>query len=228
MRLTTLQPAYFPNLEFFWNTAQSDVLVLTDHFQYTKRSTLTISAPIQHSQPALRIPVRHGNPTLGIWEKRIDPGSNWAKKHLQTIRHIFNHAPYGYYYFPILKQILEEHSENLSRFISDMLIQIFEWLHMDFKVVFSSQLKHEGTNHDLIVEWCSDLGCDTYIQETKIFKQKLVDKDILNQSKIQTKIFAAFPEYHILQSNQKLSILHFLMQYGPEAGYLLRQYLPSD
>lgn len=226
LTLSTMQPAYFPSLEFFWKAAQCDIIVLTDHFQYTKRSPLTISAPLQLSQPSLRIPVRHGNPTAAIYEKQIDPDSNWQKKHLHTFRHMFHHAPYEYIYLPLMEELLANHPASLADFLTETLIKIIELLHLNIKIVRASQLPHVGTNEQLILNWCNNFKCTQYISEQTVFDRKLVKPEILTQDKISSQSFTPFPEYHILTSNRDLSILYFLFHYGPEAGYLLRQYLP--
>ena len=226
MVLSTQQPAYFPSLDFFWNAAQSNILVLTDHFQFMKRSPATVSARPQISQPALRLPVKHGAPKSPLCEKIFDPNSNWAKKHLHTIRHMFHHTPYAYYYLPIIEELLENHPPNLADFLHATLSELMRLLHLDLQILRSSELGHNGTNEALITEWCQQTKSTVYAADSAIFNEGRVDEKILLQNGITCKRFAPFPDYHILHSNRYLSILYFLFQFGPEAGYMLRQYLP--
>lgn len=226
MKLTTQQPAYFPALQYFWKIAQSDILILTDHFQFVKRSPLTISARLQQSQPALRLPVRHEIPKSPICEKKFDPNSHWAKKHLHTIHHMFHHTPYAYHYIPVIEELLKSHSQNLADFLSASLIKTCELLHLKVKILRSSKLDHAGGNEQLISNWCGQTNCDSFIADATVFEKLQVNEKTLLKNNISCHEFIPFPEYHILQSNRQLSILHFLFQYGPEAGYLLRQYLP--
>ncbi len=226
MILSTQRPSYFPSLHFFWTAAQCNVLILTDHFQYVKRSPATVSARLQISQPALRLPVKHSNPKSPLCEKIFAPNSHWAKKHLHTIRHMFHHTPYAYYYMPLLEELLEQHSPNLADFLHTTLSELAHSLHLDLQILRSSKLAHSGTNETCITEWCRQTGSNTYAADAVIFDEKRVDENILMQNGISCKRFAPYPDYHILQSNRDLSILHFLFQFGPEAGYMLRQYLP--
>lgn len=224
--LCALPPAYFPTLEYFWNLAQCDVLILTDHFQYSKRSPLTISAPLQESQPALTIPVRHGDPQAAIFEKQIDNHSNWSRKHLQTIRHLFHHAPYEYIYLPLMEDLLTNHPNALADFLTASLSTMIDLLHLKTKIVRASESEHSGNNEKLIKEWCNDNNCNRYLSNQEVYDHNMVNPEILRQDRIEPHVFVPFPEYHILKSNRELSILYFLFHFGPEAGYLLRQYLP--
>lgn len=227
MLLSTISPAYFPDMEFFWKIAQSDVLVLTDHFQYTKRSSLTISAKLQTSQPRLRIPVRHTQQLCRIDEKLLVQNDSWPKKHLQTIRHMFHHAPYSYYYFPQLEELFNNKKNKLSGFLMEILVQLAGWLHLETKLYLASEHEPRGDNQALIEKWCKKFKCESYIQDDAVFRNNYVNEKHLNTRHIKTARFVPFPDYHILKSNRELCILHFLFHYGPEAGYMLRQYLPS-
>lgn len=223
--LAAVMPAYWPSLYFFWNAVQCDVLVLTDHFQFTKRSSATVSAPLRLSQPALRIPVRHFNPTDSIALKVFDSGSKWQKKHIQTIRHQFHHAPYAYYYLPVLEELITDAGSSLSDFLFTTTAQLLNWLHLDVRLLRSSQLPHSGSHEALLHTWCAALDCHTCLTESVFITEQRLNPAFLKNKGIICKPFAPFPDFHILQSNRNLSILHFLMEYGPEAGYLLRQYL---
>ncbi len=226
MILSTQQPAYFPSLDFFWNAVQSDILILTDHFQYIKRSPATVSARLQISQPALRLPVKHGSPKRPLSKKVFDPNSHWSKKHLHTIRHMFHHTPYAYYYLPIIEELLENHPPDLAGFLYATLSALISLLHLNVQLLRSSELNNAGTNETLITEWCRQTNSSAYAADSAIFNEGRVDEKILLQNGIACARFAPFPDYHILQSNRDLSILHFLFRFGPEAGYMLRQYLP--
>lgn len=226
MILTTRQPAYFPSLHYFWHLAQSDVLILTDHFQFVKRSPATVSARLQTSQPALRLPVKHSTPKTPLFEKIFDPNSHWAKKHLHTIRHMFHHTPYAYYYMPVIEKLLYAPPPKLSDFLYATLLELVRLLHLDLRIFRSSQLEHNASNEALVTRWCRQTQCGIYAAESLIFAEGRVNEKQLLQNGIACERFSSFPDFHILQSNRDLSILYFLFQFGPEAGYMLRQYLP--
>ncbi len=225
--LSALMPAYWPSLQFFWNAAQCRFIILTDHFQYSKRSSATVSAPLRLSQPSLRIPVRHLDAQTAIAEKQFAPNSSWHKKHLQTLRHQFHHAPYAYYYLPDIQTLLSESYATLGDFLFALTSQLFNWLHFDLSVYRSSQLVTEGNHEQLLQNWCTQFQCDTCLTEPSALEQGFIRTEPLIEAGISCRTFLPVPDFHILQSNSRLSVLNFLMDYGPEAGYIIRQYLSS-
>ncbi len=174
----------------------------------------------------MTIPVRHGDPTAAIFEKRMDNHSNWSKKHFETIRHMFHHAPYEYIYLPLIEDLLAKRPNTLVDFLMDSLSLVVDKLHLNTKIVQASKLNNSGDNEELIQRWCNDYKCTRYLTHQEVYDKKMVRSDLLKQNKIDPQSFVPFPEYHILKSNRTLSILYFLFHFGPEAGYLLRQYLP--
>jgi len=225
--LSAVMPAYWPSLQFFWQAAQCQTIILTDHFQYTKRSCSTSSALLHSAQPALRLPVRHLDPAASIAEKQFDPNSLWRKKHLQTIHHLFHNTPYAYYYLPAIEELLSAEENSLSDFLYATTKQILNWLHFENELNQSSKLPHSGSHESLLQNWCDHFRCDTCLTETIHLDKGMINQKALEKTGIRCRSFTPFPEYHILQSNRNLSILNFLMDYGPEAGYLIRQYLSS-
>ena len=137
-----------------------------------------------------------------------------------------DNTPYAYYYLPIIEELLENHPPNLADFLHATLSELMRLLHLDLQILRSSELGHNGTNEALITEWCQQTKSTVYAADSAIFNEGRVDEKILLQNGITCKRFAPFPDYHILHSNRYLSILYFLFQFGPEAGYMLRQYLP--
>ncbi len=225
--LAAVMPALWPSLHFFWNASQCDTIVLTDHFQYTKRSAATTSAPLQVSQSALRIPVKHLKTAAPVSEKVIDANSLWHKKHMHTIRHLFHNTPYAYYYLPTLEELFNQKETSLSDFLLNTTRQLMTWLGIKANLVRSSELFHTGSHETLLHNWCETFGCDTCLTEADILNKQFINRDVLKKAEILCRAFEPLPEYHILHSNRNLSILSFLMDYGPEAGYIIRQYLSS-
>src|SRR5471030_3224556 len=91
-----LQPGYLPWLGFFDQLARSDVFVYYDDVQYDThgwRNRNRIKAPT--GPHWLTVPVRHaglGKPKiLGI---EIDAKTQWARKHVGSIRQYYNGAPF--------------------------------------------------------------------------------------------------------------------------------------
>lgn len=225
--ICALAPSYFPNLDYFWQLVQCRALLLTDHYQFVRRSPATISAPLQTSQPALTIPVRHTDKPLPVYKKRIDTSSNWSRKHIQTIRHIFHHAPYSYIYQPQLEELLLKEETLLAELLINLLKKILQWLHIEIPVLRASEFPDGLSNEQLILAAARQTGSHGFFAAEDVWQRGAVSPTVLEKAGIRSATFAPLAEYHILQSNRELSILYFLMHYGPEAGYMLRQYLTA-
>lgn len=225
--LSAFKPDYLPSLEYFWKMAQCHHAMITDHFQYVKRSSLTVSAPLHRDEDRLHIPVRHDYPQKSIAQKTLDDTDNWRKKHYSTIYHLFHHLPFEYYYLPALKDFYVENYCNLADFQWRLLHLLVSWLNLPIQLHRSSQIKNEGSNEGLIRHWCAEFSCNYYYAEQDVFQKNWVNTEKLTEAGIHSAVFHSFPESHLFQSYQKLSALSFLMKFGPEAGFLIRQYLPT-
>jgi len=97
MIVTIMQPAYLPWLGYFDRIARSDLYVVLDHVQFeknsfTNRNKLRTSA----GWTWLSVPVKTGRRfgRLAIDKLETSPGSNWRRKHWDTIRFNYAKAPF--------------------------------------------------------------------------------------------------------------------------------------
>ena len=223
-KLATFFPEYLPTLEYIWYFVQADYVILTDHFQFAKRSLVTRSAKLNLNDPILSIPVQHQKNMLRIGDVVSISDTHWRKKHFNTIYHQFHNAPFAYYYMPILKDLIHSDVQNLSDYVYNILLRLIDWLHFDTIIKQAVKIGYQSENFDSILEWCRLTSSDTYLFTQQVFDNKWLNANDFKGSAIQLEPFSVLPEVHILDSNHHLSVLSFLFQYGPEAGYIIRQY----
>jgi len=223
--LTTARPEYLPGLDYFWKLAQSDTLVFTDHFQYVKRSPITVSPPLSGFGSSLRIPVRHSDKAPLIKDKKIDRRQPWQKKHLKSLYHQFHLTPFGYYYLPLLEELYNKNIENLSDFLIELLQTFIKFLHLPLKIKRASQIGYTTDKNRSVIDWCHSIGAAQYLTFPEALAKGWVERAVIEKAHIAVETFVPMPDYHILQSYNGYSAIGFLMQYGPEAGYILKQYL---
>lgn len=226
IKLSTARPEYLPGFEYFWKLAQSDILIFTDHFQYVKRSPITVSPPLSGFGSSMHIPVRHTEKPLSIKDKKIDLRQNWQTKHFKSLYHQFHLTPFAYYYLPRFEEIYMKNRENLADFLIELLENIIGFLHLPLKIMRASQLGFKTDNNSTIIDWCHRLQVSKYLTSQEVITNSWIDRNMIEDAGIKVKTFAPLPDYHILQSYTEFSVIGFLMQYGPEAGYILKQYLP--
>lgn len=225
MKLAAMAPAYLPPLSYFWKMAQAERVIITDHFQYVKRSSLSVSAALDENGLQLRIPVLHDKRPVPILEKKTDRATPWPGKHFRSISHLFHDAPYAYHYLPQMEELLSKAASNLSDFLYGWLDSFLRWLQLPVKTERASEVGSKDTNEESILFWCEKYGCREYIADAGVYYKGWVKPDILAKKKIKCREFAPMPEAHILATYKDLSVINFLLQFGPEAGYLIRQYL---
>src|SRR4029450_8855945 len=107
--LAVLQPGYLPWLGFFDQMRRADVFVYYDDVQYdthgwgnrnrikTRQGPLWLTVPVRHS----------GLSKPRILDVAIDARTNWARKHVASIRQAYAAAPF-------VKQRSEEHTSELQ------------------------------------------------------------------------------------------------------------------
>jgi len=222
---STFRPEYLPSLEYFWKIAQCDSVVFTDHLQYSKRSPVSISPPLIDEESRLRIPVSHKPMLQPICLKQVDDHSNWRQRHFKTLKHSFHNFPYGYYYLPLLNDFYQAESSNLADLLHSLNLQIIQWLHLKCRLYRSKDHQINKDPHSFIKYWQHKLGSSNYMISHEVVKNQWINPSVLNDQKVEFRFFPDFPDYHILESFREKSIISFLMQFGPEAGYIICQYM---
>ncbi len=222
--LSSFRPAFLPELNYFWQMSQCQVAVFADHLQFSKGSSINRSAPLNTSQDILSIPVRHDQPKAAIAHKRMVPENYWRQKHLKTFYHLFHNFPFAEYYLPQIEEIYQTENQYLADFLFLFTAKISEWLHLPVKIVRSSDLISDSSTTDLILQWCKQFDCQGYMASQEIFNKGWVQPDALRKQNIKPLQFQPLPSSQFLTNYAGKSILHFLLQFGAEAGYILKQY----
>ncbi len=226
MILGTFRPTYLTDLKYFWQTAQCDVAVFTDHLPFSKGSPINRSAKFPDNQTVLRIPVLHNEKRNTIFQTEIDYHSNWVDKHIKTLHHFFHNLPYAYYYLPEMEELLKTEFNSLGDFLFALHQKLIRWLHLPVHLMRASDTEFKDETENLIALWCTQTHSEKYISQPETFEKQWVDEEKLRAKGISPIVFAPLPDSHLLKNYQSVVILQFLLQFGPEAGFILQQYLP--
>ncbi len=220
---TSIRPVYLPTLSFFWQIAQCDYLLFADHLQYVKRSDISVSPALAGDNHRLHIPVRHNGQPVPICQKEMDSQSLWSRKHWQTIRHLFHNYPFAEYYFYEMEHWFGKPNTYLGDFLYTILNDLLRFLNLPLLLKRSCEFDRSSANNEqLLVSLARQWQVQTYIRTSRTH----INLDILHRAGIQTPVFLPLPDSNLFKSYGSLSVLEFLFQFGPEAGYILRQYLP--
>jgi len=165
MTVVVLQPGYLPWLGFFDQMRRADVFVCYDDVQYdthgwrnrnrikTKQGPLWLTVPVRHS----------GLSKPRILDVGIDARSNWARKHVASIRQAYAAAPYAKQYVPALEDLLQRPWERLVDLDLAVAGLIAEWLGIRRPVERASALSIEGGQSERLLNICRHFGASTYL-----------------------------------------------------------------
>jgi len=165
MTVAVLQPGYLPWLGFFDQMRRADVFVYYDDVQYDTHGWRNRNRiKTQHGPLWLTVPVRHsGLSKPRILDVAIDARTNWAKKHVSSIRQAYASAPFVKQYLPALDEILMRPWERLVDLDIAVAALVGEWLRMSPRVERSSELGIGGGQSERLLNVCRHFGASTYL-----------------------------------------------------------------
>jgi hypothetical protein len=163
--LVVLQPGYLPWLGFFDQMRRSDVFVYYDDVQFDKhgwRNRNRIKAP--DGPLWLTVPVlHHGKGQPLILDTLIDNKSDWARRHVASLRQYYAKAPYAKRYLTDLEEVLQRawtHLVDLNLAVAELMSR---WLNLSPNTFRSSQLGIGGTQSERLINICRHFGATCYL-----------------------------------------------------------------
>lgn len=199
---------------------QSDVFVLYDDMQYTRRDWRNRNK-IKTPQGALwlTIPVEvKGKYHQKINETRVSDDA-WAKKHLKSIELNYKKAAYFDQWFPQIAEWYDEASRlemlsDINRFFIERICQTFE---ITTKLVDSSEYTIEGTKTDALISILDQ------IEDTSSYISGPAAKDYLDHQPFQERNievewmdYSKYQEYNQLHPpfEHGVSIFDYILNCG--------------
>jgi len=163
--LVVLQPGYLPWLGFFDQMRRSDIFVYYDDVQFdwhgwrNRNRIRTPTGPMW-----LTVPVRHtGLGHTRIIDALIDPTTNWARRHLKSIRQYYAKAPFLDRYVPELEDVLDRHWTHIAALDIEVAGLMARWLSLKPCIVRSSELGIPGAKSERLLNLCRHFGATRYL-----------------------------------------------------------------
>lgn len=164
MIVTAHQPQYLPWAGYFDKMLRADVFCYLDNVQFKKNEWQNRNR-IKTAQgwQWLTVPVSYRFPQR-IDAVRINPASDWRKKHLQSLISNYSKAPFFKEHLPFLEVAYSRNWE----FISDLNIFMIEYIRRALGLaekpkVLASDLKLSEDPNGRLIDICTALGADTYL-----------------------------------------------------------------
>ena len=212
MTLAIMQPYLFPYTGYWQLVNAVDTFVIFDDVNFIKKGYINRNSILLNGKPhifTLELIGASQNKLIN----EIEIGGN-SRKILKTIEMSYKKSPYFYIVFPIIKDILDNKEKNLAKFIGHSLEKISNYLEMDTKFIYSSDIRKNNSlkAQDKILEIASLLKSTDYINA--IDGQKFYDKERFSQENIQLNFLdTEITEYKQFENEfeSHLSIVDILM-----------------
>ncbi len=164
--LSLMQPTYFPWLGYFNLIKQSDIFVLYDTVQLTKRSwQVRNKIKSNNKELYLTIPIcktDHRDDLL-INQAEISYNIDWVSKHLNSIKHSYLKTPYFNEIYPILENILLSKPQYLTDITISLILEFTKMLDINTEIILSNNIKYTGKKDKALVSICKELKADNYL-----------------------------------------------------------------
>jgi len=212
MIVTVHQPNFLPYLGYFDKIKQSDIFVIMDDFQYTKRSYINrnrIKTP--EGWMWLTVPVTlDGLPPIN--EVTIAT-QKFKKEHLTTLKHMYGKSDHFDEYYDWLKKVYDSEWTNLASINIHLIKEVLGFLDIDVELAYTSDMEiNSKSTTGRIIDICQDVGASKYLSgktgkdylEVELFEQSSIDLDFHS--------FSPFPyTQQFGEFEPNLSVLDYLM-----------------
>ena len=155
-----MQPTYLPWAGYFEMISNVDLFILLDNVQFEKKSW-------QHrnrirnlnGELLLTVPVKTASKfSQLISDVEIAEDSNFARKHLASIKQSYQKSTYFDQLFPELQCILNSSQVSLLNLNESLIRTLCKHLEISTKIIRASDLISRGKGTELTVAQCLEVG----------------------------------------------------------------------
>jgi hypothetical protein len=219
--LSASQPYFAPFGGFFAKAQLSDVFVIMDSVQFPRGTTWISRNRFKNDQGTLWL-------TIPVWKKglglqRIDRVAichegRWQRKHLESLKSAYVHAPYFADHVEFLQDLFTERYERLIDFNLAVIRHLLKHLEIRTEVELLSDLGIEARGSRGLVELCGKLGAARFLAQAPA--RKFLDLPLFEAAGIELTFFQPpSPVYPQLWGDflPNLSVFDLLFNCGPKA-----------
>lgn len=216
-----MQPYFLPYLGYFQLMEVSDVFVIYDNIQFTKKGWIHRNRMLMNNKDMMfGIPLKNDSDFLNVDQRVIsDNFATEKNKVLGQIRSSYSKAPFFREVFPVIEEIFNNKATNLFVFIYESILAIRSFLSIATPLVISSSLPIDHTlrGKDKVIAIIKQLGGDIYINP--IGGMELYNKDDFKEHGIDLHFHKMRPVVYAQNSKEflpSLSILDVMMFNGAD------------
>ncbi len=224
--IVAANPLYFcPYPGFFYKARLADVLVILDEVQFPRRTTWLSRNRFKNDQGALwlTIPVlKKGLGLQPISQVQICYDGRWPRKHLESLKVAYKHAPYLGEHVAFLKEMFSWRFAKLADLNLAIIRYLWPCLGLETKLLLQSELAVKSRGTQLLVDICRAAGASAFLVLEPV--QKHLDQKLFEKNGIELRPFKyPAPVYPQLWGDfiANLSTFDLLLNLGPKAPEVL-------
>lgn len=175
MILAIMQPYLFPYIGYWQLINTVDTFVIYDDVNFIKQGYINKNNILSNGKKqvfTLELIGASSNKLIN----EIKVGNN-SKKLIKSINQNYIKAPYYEKISPIIKDVLNQDENNLAKFVGYSLQKISNYLEIDTKILYSSNLEKDNNlrAQNKVLSICKELNASKYVNT--IGGQELYSKD---------------------------------------------------
>lgn len=224
MKAVILQPTYLPWMGYFGMIDLADIFVFLDDVQFEAQSWQQRNR-IKTSQGCfwLTVPiVRHFG--QNIKETKINNGTDWNKKHWESIKQSYSKAQFFDKYAPLFLEIYEKKWEYIADLNTALIKNISEILGLKTRFIYSSEFHIKGVKTERLIKILKEIDATKYI--TGPGTRDYIESDRFKENNIELYWYEyQHPVYPQIRGDfiAYLSVLDLLFNTGDEAISYIRE-----
>ncbi len=215
MKLTVMQPYFFPYLGYWQMLNAVDKFVLFDNVNFIVRGYINRnSILLNNNAHKFSIPIEKASQNKLIKETKLNFSRNNKEVFLKTITLAYKKAPFYPNCYPIIENIILNDEDDLTQYIKYSFDKTNEYLGITTELLLSSRIPTDKSlkGKDKIISICKKLDTTQYINA--IGGQELYSKEDFDKNGIQLN-FIKMNDIKYKQFNDKfvpnLSIIDIMM-----------------
>ncbi|MCU0611776.1 MAG: WbqC family protein [Candidatus Eisenbacteria bacterium] len=226
MIVAAQRPNFAPYPGFFRAALAADAVVLLDGVQFPRGTTWVSRNRLKgrDGELWLTVPVwKRGRGLQLIRDVEICREGRWIRKHLESLKAAYCHAPYLDLHLAFLETVYHRGHDRLVPFNLEILRHIWASVGLSSRLVLQSDVGVDGAGTELLTRLCGALGADVFVVQKAA--GNYLDIAALERAGIAVRYVNPRPiVYPQLWGpfRPNLSILDMLFTCGPAARRLLR------
>lgn len=166
MKVSIMQPYFFPYIGYFQLIANSDVFVIYDDVNFIKKGWINRNTILVNNVPYLfSMPLQNVSQNKHINQIFISDLDKWKRDLLKTISSSYKKAPFYHDVYPIIDKIISFDELNLALYIQNSIQNLSAYLNLKTKFLMSSEIvkNNDLKGENKIIDICIQLGATQYI-----------------------------------------------------------------